>query len=218
MLPGHHTTTRCNAGLLLIVFEKYRCLTCRPIIQLSHHGNAVMVEWLRHLTRNQMGSSCIGLNPTRSSDSYARWPDRTTQLQLGPTPLPPKLSMWDIGAGSLCLRLNTMHRCPCSCSAALLVVKPWLVPAVTNLTCEPTPTQQAALPRHCCPAHAVVQQLELQPSTVAGTKTGQNGALPKPPTGHSKRRARQQISGPNVIPGLTSPAQHLSPVALFTSA
>ena len=32
------------------------------------------------------------------------------------------------------------------------------------------------------------------------------------------QRTRQQIPGPNVIPGLTSPAQPLSPVALFTSA
>ena len=42
--------------------------------------------------------------------------------------------------------------------------------------------------------------------------------LPKSPMEHSKCRARQQTTGPNVIPGLTSPAQHLSPVALFTSA
>ena len=30
-------------------------------------------------------------------------------------------------------------------------------------------------------------------------------------------QARQQIAGPNDIPGLTSPAQHLSQIALFTS-
>ena len=38
--------------------------------------------------------------------------------------------------------------------------------------------------------------LEWQGSAVARTKTCQNGALPKPPTGHSKCRGRQQISGP----------------------
>ena len=38
--------------------------------------------------------------------------------------------------------------------------------------------------------------LEWQGSAVARTKTCQNGALSKPPTGHNKCRGRQQISGP----------------------
>ena len=185
MLPGHYATTRCNIGLLLTVFQKYRCLTCRPIIQLSHHRNAAMAEWLRRLTRNQMGSSRVGSNTTRSGDSYSRWPDRTTQPRQGPTLAPTKARQRGTSVSP------TQHHASLPLlppSAALLAVMPWLVPAVTNLTCEPTPTQQAALPRHCCPAHALVQQLELQPSTVAGTKTCQNGALPKPPTGQSTRR------------------------------
>ena len=153
MLPGHHAATRCSAGLLLIVFEKYRCLTCRPIIQLSHHRNAAMAEWLRRLTRNQMGSSRVGSNPTRSGDSYSRWPDRTTQPRQGPHPSPTKARQRGTSVSP------TQHHASLpllSPSAAPLAVKPWLVPAVTNLTCEPTPTQQAALPRHCCPAHALV--------------------------------------------------------------
>ena len=32
---------------------------------LKHH-EAAMAEWLRRLTRNQMGSSRVGSNPTRS--------------------------------------------------------------------------------------------------------------------------------------------------------
>ena len=37
---------------------------------LSHDRNrqAAMAEWLRRLTRNQMGSSRVGSNPTRSVD------------------------------------------------------------------------------------------------------------------------------------------------------
>ena len=94
---GHHTNTRCNAGLLLIVFEKHQCSTCRPMIQLPHHGNAAMAEWLRRLTRNQMGSSRVGSNPTRSGNSYLRWPERKTQLPQGPTPPHPQPKLGTVG-------------------------------------------------------------------------------------------------------------------------
>ena len=110
MLPGHHTNTRCIAGFLLIVFEKHWCLTCRPITQLSHHGNAAMAEWLRCLTGNQMGSSRVGLNPTRSSDSYSRWPDRNMQLTQGLTPPPTKARQ----CGASLLRLGVSGSTPCS--------------------------------------------------------------------------------------------------------
>ena len=33
-------------------------------------STAAMAEWLRRLTRNQMGSSRVGSNPTRSDDSF----------------------------------------------------------------------------------------------------------------------------------------------------
>ena len=115
MLPGHHTTTRCNAGLLLIVFEKYRCLTCRPIIQLSHHGNAVMVEWLRHLTRNQMGSSCVGLNPTRSSDRPEWGPAQTTygtqQAQSKATDTRPQCQTWPDISRTASLSCRFVYQC-----------------------------------------------------------------------------------------------------------
>ena len=53
---------------------------------------AAMAEWLRRLTRNQMGSSRIGLNPTRSDfsvffdkcvDLYYWWSSRPTILGNG---------------------------------------------------------------------------------------------------------------------------------------
>ena len=122
MLPGHHAATRCSAGLLLIVFEKYRCLTCRPIIQLSHHQNAAMAEWLRRLTRNQMGSSRVGSNPTRSGDSYSRWPDRTTQPRQGPHPSPTKARQrWDIGVSDStpCLAALALAVCCSPCVKAI---------------------------------------------------------------------------------------------------
>ena len=39
---------------------------------LSHDRNrqAAMAEWLRRLTRNQMGSSRVGSNPTRSGEFF----------------------------------------------------------------------------------------------------------------------------------------------------
>ena len=36
------------------------------LVSASVDGNAAMAEWLRRLTRNQMGSSRVGSNPTRS--------------------------------------------------------------------------------------------------------------------------------------------------------
>ena len=50
---------------------------------------AAMAEWLRRLTRNQMGSSRVGSNPTRSDltvffnkcvDLYYSWSSRPTIL------------------------------------------------------------------------------------------------------------------------------------------
>ena len=83
-------------------------------------------------------------------------------------------------------------------------------------TCAATGLMQSAYlgPDKVC----LAGPLELQPSTVAGTKTCKNGALPKAPTGHSKCRARQHTMSQWHIPGLTSSAEHLSPVASFTSA
>ena len=79
-----------------------------------------------------------------------------------------------------------------------------MLPAsVTSSGPEPALTQQAALPGHCCmridcattelmqTAHlepdnvCLAGHLELQTSTVAGTKTWQSGAVPKPPMGRS---------------------------------
>ena len=42
---------------------------------LSHDRNrqAAMAEWLRRLTRNQMGSSRVGSNPTRSGAFFSDW-------------------------------------------------------------------------------------------------------------------------------------------------
>ena len=34
---------------------------------------AAMAEWLRRLTRNQMGSSRVGSNPTRSGAFFSDW-------------------------------------------------------------------------------------------------------------------------------------------------
>ena len=118
MLPGHDTNTRFIAGLLMIVFGKHWCLTCRPITQLSHHGSDTMAEWLRHLTRTQMGSSRLGSNPTRSSDSYSQWPDRKTKLPQGPSPPPTKARQ----SGTLLSRLGVSCSTPCSRALPFLEV------------------------------------------------------------------------------------------------
>ena len=110
MLSRHHTNTRCNAGLLLIVFGKHWCSTCMSITQLLHYGNAAMAEWLKRLTRNQMRSSCIGSNPTRNGDSYSRLPDRKTQLPQGPTPPATKAGI----CGASLLRLGVSGSTPFS--------------------------------------------------------------------------------------------------------
>ena len=98
--------------------------------------NAAMAQWLKRLTRNQMGSSSVGLNPICSGDSYLLWPDRTMQLPHGPTPPPTKALQY----GALLSRLGVSSSTPCQpCSSwrsvAHLAVKSWLVPAVTNATC-----------------------------------------------------------------------------------
>ena len=61
-------------------------------------------------------------------------------------------AMWGIAVETWCLRLNTMQPCPSSRPAALFAVKPWLRPAVANITCAPTnPTGSLA---------TLVQQLD----------------------------------------------------------
>ena len=128
MLPGHHTKIECIAGFLLIVFEKHQCLTCRLSFnfrlntQLSHYRNAAVVEQLRRLTRNQMGSSRVDLNPTHSGDSYLLWPNRTKQLPHGPTPNQSS-TIWGIAVEAWCLQLNTMQPCPSWRSVAHFAVK-----------------------------------------------------------------------------------------------
>ena len=124
-------------------------------------------------------------------------------------------AMWGIAVKAQCLPLNTMQSCLSSRSAALLVVKPWLVPAVTNITCATSRCSTTG----SLATIALVQQLrwcklptwdqpdevslagplELQHSAVAGTKSCQNGTLPIRSTGHSKCRARKQIPGPHGI-------------------
>ena len=162
MLSGHHTDTRCDAGLLLIVSEKHWCSTCRPIIQLSQQENATMAEWLRRVTRNQMGSSHVGSNPACSGNSYLQWPDRTTQLAQGPTTHLPKLS--NVGLRCQGLVSPAQHRaalpfpevCCSSCGKAMAGTS-------SNIShlCQPTSTQQPALPGHYCLhfAQGLVQQL-----------------------------------------------------------
>ena len=96
------------------------------------------------------------------------------------------------------------------------------------LVVGPNQHQPNRQPCHTCATTGLMQSaylgpdkagcLELQPSTVAGTKTCKNGALPKAPTGHSKCRGRQHIRPQWHIPGLTLLAEHLSLVASFTSA
>ena len=44
---------------------KLRCIIYKTILG-SQISSAAMAEWLRRLTRNQMGSSRVGSNPTRS--------------------------------------------------------------------------------------------------------------------------------------------------------
>ena len=145
--------------------------------------------------------------------------------------------MWDFGVKAWCLQLNTTQPCLSPRSAALHVVKPWLVPAVTYLTCanQHRPNSQPCQGTIVCTSHKVLcnnwadanlylgpdeaylaDLLELQPSIRAGTKTCQDGALPKLPPGNSKHRARQQVPGPNGIYWAWYPVQHLSLVALFT--
>ena len=51
-----------NFGHYLIMKTK---LILRQILP-ANSGYAAMAEWLRRLTRNQMGSSRVGSNPTRS--------------------------------------------------------------------------------------------------------------------------------------------------------
>ena len=48
------------------------------------------------------------------------------------------------------------------------------------------------------------------------TNFKQNGVLPKPPTGHSKRRPRQQIPGPNGIYLAWHLRQSMSPLSLLS--
>ena len=43
-----------------------------PVTILFLFMEAAMAEWLRRLTRNQMGSSRVGSNPTRSVDLICR--------------------------------------------------------------------------------------------------------------------------------------------------
>ena len=62
------------------------------------------------LTRAQMGSSQLGSNPTRSSNSYSRWPVRKTKLPQGPTPPPTKAQQ----CGVLLSRLSVSRSTPCS--------------------------------------------------------------------------------------------------------
>ena len=39
------------------------------VLEKAIHDKAAMAEWLRRLTRNQLGSSRVGSNPTRSDSS-----------------------------------------------------------------------------------------------------------------------------------------------------
>ena len=59
--------------------------------------------------------------------------------------------------------------------------------------------------------------LELQRSAVAGTRSCQNGALPIPPTGHSKCRAKKHIPGPNGIYLAWDLLHSISPLLLCSS-
>ena len=151
--------------------------------------------------------------------------------------------MWGIAVEAWCLRLNTMQSFPSSRSADLLAVKLWLVPAVTNITCATSRCSWEWAPTNINPTGslatlAFVQQLgwcklptwdkpdslclagslELQHSTVAGIKTCQNGALQTPYRAQQVQSKATDTRPKEHIPGLTSPAQHVSSVPSFTSA
>ena len=137
--------------------------------------------------------------------------------------------MWGIAVKARYLRLNSMQLCHSSRSAALLGLKPWLVTAVTNITCATSRCSTTGslatialveqlrwckLPTWDQPDEvSLAGPLELQRSAVAGTKSCQNGTLPTP-TGHSKCRARKLVPGPNGIHLAWHLRHSISPVSL----
>ena len=151
-----------------------------------------------------MGSSRVGSNPTRSGNSYSRWPDRTTQLPQGPTPAPqPKLGnvgmvVKTVYAAQHHGALSFLVVCCCSCGKAMtgnssnkyhlchqqvqLEVspnqhQPNRQPCRTRFWATTRLMQTACLgPDEVC----LAGPLELQPSAVAGAKTCQNGLCPNP--------------------------------------
>ena len=50
--------------------------TANLVSRLQSLLKAAMAEWLRRLTRNQMGSSRVGSNPTRSGDFFEFFKDK----------------------------------------------------------------------------------------------------------------------------------------------
>ena len=135
-----------------------------------------------------------------------------------------------------------MQPCPSSRAAALLAVKPRLVPVVTNITVPPagaacsgpqlTPPQLALLLHsHFCSNWTVANFLpgtrRIVPSKPFGMATKRCGADKDiPEWGHFQtpyvaQEVQSKATDPRSqwhIHGLTSSAQHLSPVASFTSA
>ena len=163
------------------------------------------------------------------------WKALVLDLQAHHSTVPPPTKARQCGTSLLrlgCLQLNTMQPflqvCCSSCHKSMAGIssnKYHLCPnqhqsnwqPCCTCTCARTGPMQTAYvrPDEVC----LASPLEWQPSIVAQTKTCQNGGPVQTPCG--AKQVQSKATDPRVqwrIPGLTSSAQHLSPVALFTSA
>ena len=202
-----------------------------------------MAEWLRRLTRNQMRSSRVGSNSTRSGNSFRDGLTELCSCHKGPPHPQRKLG----NAGHCChgsvsraqchAVLPFLEVCCSSCGKAMAgtsINKYHLCHQQVQLVVGPKQHQLNRQPCHIrtCATTALVQTAYLGPSRqsvpsrpfgIATQCCGRDKVMPEWGPAHTLYGALQVQSKETdtrpqwYTPDLTSPAQQLSPVALFTS-